>query len=77
MTTSVTPPHAPIPDASLDQLFRAARTYTAWLEIPVGDETLRQIYELMKWGPTSGNLCPARLVFVRSAAGPRHLCRVA
>ena len=73
MTTSATPPHAPIPDASLDQLFRAARTSTAWLEIPVGDETLRQIYELMKWGPTSGNLCPARIVFVRSAAAKERL----
>jgi 3-hydroxypropanoate dehydrogenase len=73
MTTSVTPPHVPISDASLDQLFRDARTYTAWLQIPVGDETLRQIYELMKWGPTSGNLCPARIVFVRSAAAKERL----
>jgi 3-hydroxypropanoate dehydrogenase len=73
MTTSITPPHAPIIDAALDQLFRTARTYTSWLDIPVSDETLRQIYELMKWGPTSGNLCPARIVFVRSAAAKERL----
>jgi len=73
MTTSLTPPHAPIIGAALDQLFRTARTYTAWLDIPVSDETLRQIYELMKWGPTSGNLCPARIVFVRSAAARERL----
>jgi 3-hydroxypropanoate dehydrogenase len=73
MTTSITPPHAPIIDAALDQLFRTARTYTSWLDIPVSDETLHQIYELMKWGPTSGNLCPARIVFVRSAAAKERL----
>jgi len=73
VTTSVTPPHAPISDATLDQLFRAARTYPAWLDVPVSDETLRRIYELMKWGPTSGNLCPARIVFVRSAAAKERL----
>jgi 3-hydroxypropanoate dehydrogenase len=73
MTPSLTPPHASIGDAALDQLFRTARTYTSWLDIPVSDDTLRQIYELMKWGPTSGNLCPARIVFVRSAAAKERL----
>jgi 3-hydroxypropanoate dehydrogenase len=73
MTTSITPPHASISDAALDQIFRSARTYPAWLDIPVSDETLREIYELMKWGPTSGNLCPARIVFVRSAAAKERL----
>jgi nitroreductase len=60
-------------DAALDQLFRAARTYPAWLDLPVADELLHQIYELMKWGPTSGNLCPARIVFVTSPAGKERL----
>jgi len=63
----------PLSDVALDQLFRAARTYPAWLDIPVGDDTLRQIYDLMKWGPTSGNLCPARIVFVRSVAAKERL----
>ena len=73
MATPDTPPHASIADAALDQLFRTARTYQAWLDIPVADEALRRIYELMKWGPTSGNLCPARIVFVRSAAAKERL----
>ena len=60
-------------DAALDQLFRAARTYPAWLDLPVADELLHQIYELMKWGPTSGNLCPARIVFVTSPAAKERL----
>ncbi len=53
-------------DEALDQLFREARTYNAWLDKPVTDDTLRQVYDLMKWGPTSANSCPARFVFLRS-----------
>ena len=53
-------------DEALDQLFREARTYTAWLDKPVTDDTLRQVYDVMKWGPTSANSCPARFVFLRS-----------
>ena len=73
MTTSHASAHTPLWDAALDQLFREARTYSAWVDIPVADETLRQIYELMKWAPTSSNLSPARLVFVRSAAAKQRL----
>src|SRR5438309_3258324 len=54
--------------AALDQLFRAARTHSAWLERPVTDDQLRRIYDLMKWGPTSANSSPARVVFLRSRA---------
>ena len=46
-------------DRSLDLIFREARTHSAWLDKPVSDTQLRQIYDLMKWGPTSGNSCPA------------------
>lgn len=60
-------------DEALDQIFRQARTYRAWLDKPVTDETLRQIYDLMKWGPTSANTCPARIVFVRSREGKERL----
>lgn len=49
------------------QLFTEARTATLYQPQPVSDNTLRQLYELMKWGPTAANSCPARLVFVRSA----------
>jgi len=55
-----------LPDEALDQLFRKARTFNAWLDKPVTDDTLRQLYDLMKWGPTSANGSPARFVFLRS-----------
>jgi 3-hydroxypropanoate dehydrogenase len=54
-----------LPDASLDQLFRTARTHNE-LGGEVSDDTLRQLYDLAKWGPTSANMSPLRLVFVRS-----------
>jgi len=60
-------------DEALDQLFRAARTHNAWLDKPVGDDTLRQVYDLMKWGPTSANSCPARFVFLRSQQAKERL----
>src|SRR5262249_31216100 len=42
------------------------RTHKAWLNRPVSDEQLYQIYELMKFGPTSANSCPARILFLRT-----------
>ena len=60
-------------DEALDQLFRAARTHNAWLDKPVSDDTLRQVYDLMKWGPTSANSCPARFVFLRSQQAKERL----
>lgn len=53
-------------DQALDQLFREARSYNSWQEKDVSDELLHELYELMKWGPTSANSCPARIVFVKS-----------
>jgi 3-hydroxypropanoate dehydrogenase len=64
---------APLPDEALDQLFREARTYAAWLDKPVADETIHRLYELMKWGPTSANSGPGRFVFIRSQAGKERL----
>jgi 3-hydroxypropanoate dehydrogenase len=64
-----------LPDPSLDQIFRTARTYRAWRDKPIGDETLRDLYELMKWGPTSTNCCPARIVFVKSPTAKERLKR--
>jgi 3-hydroxypropanoate dehydrogenase len=49
-----------------EQLFTDARTQNGWLPTPVSDETLHQLYELFKWGPTSANCSPARVIFVRS-----------
>ena len=40
-------------DPSLDQIFRSARTLNSWADRPVEDDTVREIYDLMKWGPTS------------------------
>src|SRR5438270_12199045 len=69
--------HAPLADAALDQIFRKARTYRrsadAWLDKPVSDEQLRQIYDLAKLGPTSANSSPARIVFVSSAQAKNKL----
>jgi 3-hydroxypropanoate dehydrogenase len=63
----------PVNDEAIDQLFRNARTYSVWLDVPVGDDTLRQIYDLMKWAPTSANSSPARIIFVRSPAAKARL----
>src|SRR6266511_3438438 len=60
-------------DEALDQLFREARTYSAWLDKPVTDDILRQVYDVMKWGPTSANSCPARFVFLRSQQAKERL----
>ena len=60
-------------DRSLDVLFRNARVHNGWQDKPVSDDQLRAIYELMKWGPTSANSSPARLVFVRTQEGKERL----
>jgi 3-hydroxypropanoate dehydrogenase len=51
---------------STEQLFTEARTQNGYRAMPVPADTLRQLYDLMKWGPTAANSCPARLIFVRS-----------
>ena len=51
----------------IDKLFRDARTHGAWLDKPVSDEALRELYNALKWGPTSANASPARFVFIRTA----------
>jgi 3-hydroxypropanoate dehydrogenase len=56
-----------------EQLFTEARTQNGYLPTPVPDSLLHQLYELLKWGPTSANCSPARFVFVRSEAGRSKL----
>lgn len=56
-----------------EKLFTAARTQNGYRDVAVPDDTLRQLYELMKWGPTSANCSPARLIFVRSRAAKEQL----
>ena len=58
---------------SLASLFTEARTQNGWQKKPVSDSQLRQIYELMKWGPTSANCSPARLIFVRGHEAKERL----
>ena len=51
---------------ALDQIFTLARSHYDWLDKPVSEEQVREIYNLMKMCPTSANSSPLRLVFVRS-----------
>ena len=60
-------------DTSLDILFRKARTHNAWLDIPIADELLVQVYELARMGATSVNSCPMRVVFVASKVAKEKL----
>ena len=56
-----------------DLLFRAARTHNVWLPRPVDDALLRELYDLAKMGPTSANMCPLRVVFVKSKEAKEKL----
>ncbi len=56
-----------------DQLFRTARTANAWQDKAVDPDLLRQIFDVMKFGPTSANCCPLRLVFVNTPEGREKL----
>ena len=60
-------------DEVLAVLFSEARTHRKWLDRPVDDATLRRVYELARWPPTSANSEPLRLVFVKSAASKDRL----
>jgi 3-hydroxypropanoate dehydrogenase len=62
-----------VDDRAMDMVFRSARTQNGWLPTPVSDDQLRAIYELMKWGPTSANSCPARILFVRTPEAKARL----
>jgi 3-hydroxypropanoate dehydrogenase len=57
---------APLPDDVLDRAFRTARTFNGFTDEPVTEAQLRAVYDLMKWGPTSANQQPARLVWCLS-----------
>jgi 3-hydroxypropanoate dehydrogenase len=59
--------------AALAQLFTEARTHNAWQDRDVPDAVLRDVVDLMKWGPTSVNMSPARIVFVKSAEAKAQL----
>jgi len=63
----------PLDDNALDQLFRTARTYNGYHDEPVTTEQLHAIWDLMKMGPTSANMLPARLVWCHSQEAKQRL----
>jgi len=63
----------PLPAATLGSLFREARTHNFWRPEPFSDGDIHAIYELLKFGPTSANCSPARLIWVRTSAGKEKL----
>jgi len=69
--------HQKLDGPALDTLFREARTRNGWSPEPVSDKLIRELYDLMKWGPTSGNGSPARFVWVRSPEGKEKLAALA
>jgi len=56
-----------------DLVFRNARSHSYWLEKPIDDALLRQVYDLAKMGPTSANMCPLRIIFVKSQEAKERL----
>lgn len=60
-------------EAGRDLLFRQARTHNGWTDHPVADDTLREFYDLLKFGPTSVNSGPTRIVFIKTPAAKERL----
>jgi len=67
----------PLSDSALDQLFRTARTYNGYLDHPVSETQLHAIWDLMKYGPTSANCLPARIIWCTSDAAKQKLAALA
>ena len=62
-----------IDETAQDIIFRKARTHNGWQNKPIEDSLLERVFELCKWGPTSANCSPMRLVFVRSKEAKEKL----
>jgi 3-hydroxypropanoate dehydrogenase len=62
-----------VSESALDTLFRQARTFNAWQDRHVADETLQALYDLLKMGPTAANCCPGRFLFVKSDGSKEKL----
>ncbi len=63
----------PISDKALDQIFRTARTYNGYFDKPVSEQQLKDIWDLMKMGPTSANMLPARLIWCTTGDAKQRL----
>ena len=70
-STSKTKP--PVSDETLDLLIREARSYSDFTAEPVTDEQLHALYDIIKWGPTTANSQPQRILFLRSQAAKERL----
>ena len=66
-----------LPSDALNQLFVTARTHHEWTDTAIEESVVRDLYDLLKWGPTSANCCPARFVWVRSSEGNSLLASLA
>ena len=60
-------------EKAMQQLFTEARTHNGWRPEPVSDDLLKKVYDLAKFGPTSANCCPLRIVFIKTEAGKARL----
>lgn len=67
----------PLSDSALDQLFRTARTYNGYLDKPVSEAQLHAIWDLVKYGPTSANSLPTRIVWCVSDEAKEKLAALA
>jgi len=67
----------PLSDTALDQLFRTARTYNGYVDKPVSDDQLHAIWDLVKFGPTSANCLPARIIWCTSTEAKEKLAALA
>ena len=66
-----------VSDSALDQLFRTARSYNGYQDQPVSEAQLHEIWELLKMGPTSANMLPARIVWCTSDEAKQKLASAA
>jgi 3-hydroxypropanoate dehydrogenase len=62
-----------VDDTAIETLFRGARTFSKWTPREVPDETLQELYEILKWAPTSANASPARFAFLRTKEAKERL----
>lgn len=60
-------------EAALDTIFRTARSYNGYTDQPVAEAELHAVWDVMKWGPTSANQLPARLIWVVSDEAKQKL----
>jgi 3-hydroxypropanoate dehydrogenase len=60
-------------NSSIEKLFTNARSQNGWLKKDITDKQIHQLYDLLKFGPTSANCCPARFTFIRTKEAKERL----